>query len=254
MDLEPRQRAYSQADESEHMLSLRDVVRIIWSRFWVVLLTVVTLVGIAVGFSLTQTPTYEAVVKVLVGQRQDVGDTSNLGSNVEGLQRLTKTLAEAAITRPVAEAATERLNLGIAPENLLENLEAQQIPETQFITVSYRDSNPERAQLIANTSAGAISELITEVSPDANAVTAQVWEPAAVPANPASPNLMLNALLALVVGAALGVGLAFLLEYLDDSWRSPEAVERISGVPNFGIIPSFAVPKEAVENKTKVGQ
>jgi hypothetical protein len=35
----------------------------------------------------------------------------------------------------------------------------------------------------------------------------------------------------------LGVGLAFLLEYLDDGWRSPEEVEQISGVPTYALIP-----------------
>jgi capsular exopolysaccharide synthesis family protein len=35
----------------------------------------------------------------------------------------------------------------------------------------------------------------------------------------------------------LGIGLAFIMEYLDDSWRSPDEVERISGVPAFGVIP-----------------
>jgi hypothetical protein len=37
----------------------------------------------------------------------------------------------------------------------------------------------------------------------------------------------------------LGIGLAFLLEHMDDRWRSPEEVEQVSGVPTFGIIPEF---------------
>jgi capsular polysaccharide biosynthesis protein len=39
----------------------------------------------------------------------------------------------------------------------------------------------------------------------------------------------------------LGVGLAFLLEYLDDRWNSPEETERVSGVPTLGAIPKFKV-------------
>jgi capsular polysaccharide biosynthesis protein len=38
----------------------------------------------------------------------------------------------------------------------------------------------------------------------------------------------------------LGIGLAFLLEYLYLSGlRSPEKVEQVSGVPTFGTIPDF---------------
>jgi capsular polysaccharide biosynthesis protein len=39
------------------------------------------------------------------------------------------------------------------------------------------------------------------------------------------------------------VGLAFLLEYLDDYWRSPREVEQVSGVPTLGIVPEFKVAK-----------
>jgi capsular polysaccharide biosynthesis protein len=50
-----------------------------------------------------------------------------------------------------------------------------------------------------------------------------------------------NGLLAAVFGLMLGTGLALLMEYLDYSWRSPEEVEQISGVPTFATIPEFAV-------------
>ncbi|MEW6638555.1 MAG: hypothetical protein AB1425_17275, partial [Actinomycetota bacterium] len=66
---------------------------------------------------------------------------------------------------------------------------------------------------------------------------------AAVPEDPVSPNPVRNGLLALLLGLMLGVGLAFLLEYLDDTWRSPEELELVSGVPNFGVIPEFKVPR-----------
>jgi capsular polysaccharide biosynthesis protein len=60
-----------------------------------------------------------------------------------------------------------------------------------------------------------------------------------VPDEPVSPNPVRNGILALALGLMLGVGLAFLLEYLDDSWRSPEEVEHITGVPTFGTIPEY---------------
>ena len=83
------------------------------------------------------------------------------------------------------------------------------------------------------------SERSTEVSRSANAITATVWETAVLPEHPVKPNPLRNAAVALVLGTFLGLGLAFLLEYLDDSWNSPEEVERVSGIPTFGVIPEF---------------
>ncbi len=250
MVLEPRHKAYPQeAEEGEHVLPLRGIVRVLWRRLWLIVLVMVVLTGTAVGFSLVQTSTYEGSLKLLVGQRQEAGTPpANLGGNIEGLERLTKTLTEAVSSRLVAEAVVERLNLGIAPEDLLENLKVQQIPETQFIRVDYRDSDPRRAQLVANTVGEVVSELISDVSSDANAVTVTVWVPARVPNNPVSPNLQLNVLLALVLGAVLGLGLVFLLEYLGDNWRSPEETERVPEAPDFGVSPNFAPSGRALDD------
>jgi capsular polysaccharide biosynthesis protein len=41
----------------------------------------------------------------------------------------------------------------------------------------------------------------------------------------------------------VGITLAFLLEHLDDRWRSPEDAEQVSGVPTFGVVRTFNVPK-----------
>jgi capsular polysaccharide biosynthesis protein len=35
--------------------------------------------------------------------------------------------------------------------------------------------------------------------------------------------------------------LVFVLEYLDDSWKSPEEAERVSGVPNLAEVPKFTI-------------
>jgi capsular polysaccharide biosynthesis protein len=56
-----------------------------------------------------------------------------------------------------------------------------------------------------------------------------------------SPDPLRNVLIALVLGGLLGVALAFLLEYVDDSWDSPEEAEEVSGIPTFGVIPRFEV-------------
>lgn len=57
------------------------------------------------------------------------------------------------------------------------------------------------------------------------------------PLFPRSPNLLLNMALALVVGVLLGVMAALGLDFLDDSFKSPEDIEREFSLPVMGIIP-----------------
>jgi non-specific protein-tyrosine kinase len=148
-------------------------------------------------------------------------------------------MAAAVTTVPVAQAVNERLDLPKgSPGVLLDNVSAQPDPPgTMFISISYRDTDPKRAQLIANALGQAFTKKVSEVSPRVNSVTATVWEPATLPLAPVSPNPARNGMLAFIVGIVLGVGVAFLLEALDESWRSLEEVEQISGVPIFAAIP-----------------
>lgn len=227
--------------DGQYMLSLKPLFGVLRRRLWVIGVLSVMLAGATVGLSLAQTPTYEASVTILVGQER--GSTEN-PTDVGGLQQLTRTMAEGVGSRPVAEAVIQQLDLQITSEDFLdeERLSVEQIPETQFIQVNYRDSSPERAQQVANTIGDVFSEQISQVSPSASAVTATVWAQAVTPDEPVSPNPVRNGLLALMLGLLLGVGLAFLLEYLDDSWRSAEEAEQILGIPTFGVIPDFKAP------------
>jgi capsular polysaccharide biosynthesis protein len=231
----------TEAAEGEYVLSFGGLLRVVKQRLWIVLLVTAVLTGAIIGLSFAQTPTYEASIKILVGQESGITQDPNY---VYGLQQLTQTMTQSVSSRPLAEAVIDKENLRVTPEKFLEkHLTVEQIPETQLIEVAYTDTDPRRAQRVANTVGNVFSEQVAEVSPSANAITATVWEPAAVPDKPVSPNPLLNALIALVVGLMLGVGLALLLEYLDDSWSSPEEVEQISGVPTYGVIPTIELPK-----------
>jgi capsular exopolysaccharide synthesis family protein len=53
-----------------------------------------------------------------------------------------------------------------------------------------------------------------------------------------SPQPLRDSLLGLVVGLALGLGMAFLLEYLDNTVKTPEELEQLFGAPVLGHIPS----------------
>jgi capsular polysaccharide biosynthesis protein len=221
-------------------LSLRDLLRIIWKRLWVIALVTIMLVGAAVGYGLLQTPMYEASAKVLVGQQSKI----DVPFSIFELEGVTKTIAEGVNSRPVANAVIEQLNLRMTPGDLLSNLRAEQVDSSQFVEISYTDTDPRRAQQVVNAVGQTLSRQISEKEAISGGVTVSVWEPAVVPDSPVSPDLLRIALIALVAGLMLGVSLAFVMEYLDDSWRSSEEAEQVSGVPTLGVIPEFRVSRQ----------
>jgi capsular exopolysaccharide synthesis family protein len=76
------------------------------------------------------------------------------------------------------------------------------------------------------------------VSAGMKASNIRVVDNGKVPLKPAKPRIMLNMAMALVAGLGLGLSMAFLQEYLDDSLKTPDDVRRQIGLPTLGVIPS----------------
>src|SRR5271170_875028 len=94
----------------------------------------------------------------------------------------------------------------------------------------------------------------------------RIVDVARVPTAPSGPNLLRNLAFALALGLSSGIGLAFLIESMDNTVRTPEQAQMISALPSLGMIPlgsrttkevggrdklALASSKEAVELVTK---
>lgn len=66
---------------------------------------------------------------------------------------------------------------------------------------------------------------------------ASVVKAADLPTDPVEPRPLRSAVLAAFVGLLLGLGAAFLIDYLDDSLRRAEDVEAATGLPVLGVVP-----------------
>jgi capsular polysaccharide biosynthesis protein len=167
--------------------------------FRVLVVTVVLAAYAVTSAGLQQTPTYEASALVWVDWEQE-GQWRTLEYRE---LPLTLEMMHAIDSRPVAEEALLRLGLQTDPAELLDNLTVEQIEGTQFIRLTYEDTDPMRAQQIANTVGKVSSEFISQRS---NEFMATVWERAAVPESPVSPHPLRNGLLTLVIGLVFCAG------------------------------------------------
>ncbi|MGD0009284.1 MAG: polysaccharide biosynthesis tyrosine autokinase [Terriglobia bacterium] len=77
------------------------------------------------------------------------------------------------------------------------------------------------------------------VSAGLKASNVRIVDTAQVPKAPVKPKVALNLAVGLVLGAAFGVGLAFLQEYLDKTLKTPDEVEGLLRLPSLGLLPSY---------------
>ena len=67
----------------------------------------------------------------------------------------------------------------------------------------------------------------------------RIVDPALTPSSPSRPQKARNILLAFLVGLVGGVGLALFREYLDNTVKSPDDVESLTGLPSLAVVPSL---------------
>jgi len=67
----------------------------------------------------------------------------------------------------------------------------------------------------------------------------RVVDPALVPSGPSRPQKSRNILLAFLVGLVGGIGLAIFREYLDNTVKSPDDIESLTGLPSLAVVPSL---------------
>jgi succinoglycan biosynthesis transport protein ExoP len=66
-----------------------------------------------------------------------------------------------------------------------------------------------------------------------------VVDPALIPSSPSRPQKARNILLAFLVGLVGGIGLALFREYLDNTVKSPDDVEALTGLPSLAVVPAL---------------
>jgi capsular exopolysaccharide synthesis family protein len=90
------------------------------------------------------------------------------------------------------------------------------------------------------------TEVVSRLRDQEQITSVRVVDRALPPPEPYKPSLKKNLLMTFVLGAGIGVGLAFLLSNLDRSLRTPEQVERLLQLPALGVIPAVG-PVDAAE-------
>ena len=73
-------------------------------------------------------------------------------------------------------------------------------------------------------------------------------EPASAADEPIRPRPLMNTALAAAVGLMLAAGIVFLVEYLDDTLKTPEHVERALGIPVLGFVAEMQYKGKSAED------
>lgn len=219
----------------EETISLQDLFKTIRKRIGLIALLTILAVTIAGVISfLVLTPVYQSSTEILVNQSPtEAGQLTN--QNIQTDLQLINTYSGIIKSPVILSQVVEELNLDMTSDQLTEKITVSNADQSQIVNISVQDEDPSMAVDIANTTASVFENDIQELM---NVDNVRILSPAVMKENPTpvAPNPMLNMAIAAVVGLMLGVGIAFLLDYLDTSMKDQQDIEDILGLPLLGII------------------
>jgi len=221
----------------EETISLKEIFEVIKKRFMMIVAFVLGAALIAAVLSyFVMTPKYESSSQFIVNQgeqsqQQEQYNLNDVRLNVE----LINTYSVIIKSERILDQVVETLGLDYSASTLEGKLDVSSEQDSQVVTVSATDPNPNTATDIANTTVAVFQK---EVPILYNVDNVQILSEAKTSANPSpvAPNPKLNIAIAIVLGGMIGVGLAFLLEYLDNTIRTEEDASQHLDLPILGVI------------------
>jgi capsular polysaccharide biosynthesis protein len=218
-------------------LDLKDYLRILAKRIWLIVAIVVLATAAAgvVSFAFLD-PVYEASTKLIVNNaKQSAGnpmDLNDLNFNIRLIDTYKEIIKSHAIMDKVAE---ENPQFGLTGEQLIKMAQVSSVNNSQVMTVKVQDHSYRKAAEIANAISIVFQREIPHILSVDNVSILNEADPDKSP-GPVKPNKMLNIAIAFVVSLMAAVGLAFLLEMLDDTIKSERDVQELLNLPTLGVI------------------
>lgn len=229
-------------------MELKELWRVIKKRLaMIVVITLVATITSGVVSKVVLPKQYAGTATLMVIPHNNAQDL--LTSMVTG-QQLVDTYSQLVTSPSVVNHVNASLHLGETERQLTHAITATPETNTDLLTVTVKGKSPTGSAKVANAVANQTVALVTKVQGQKNL---EVVTPAAPSSIPVAPKAKTNVAIAFVLGLLVSGGLAFLLEYLDDSVHSEDDVKRYFGDwPLLTVIPAIeAAAKPLGSNKAR---
>lgn len=220
-------------------MDLRDYLRAIRKRWWLVLGAVVVAAGAAVTVTALTPPRYAATVTFFVSTRGTAVSDAYQGGLFS--QQRVKSYVDVLTSNRLAQAIVTAQPAGLTADEVQAEISAQVVPDTVLLQATVTDPDRARALQLAQQLAEEFPTLVETLETPPGATTATVGvkvvaEPRLADA-PVSPQPVRNLGLAVALGLIVGAGAAALREALDSSIRSPDALAQAAGAAVLSVVP-----------------
>lgn len=219
----------------EETISLRNLFQALRKRLWLIsLITIIAGIVSGVTSFFVLTPVYESKTQILVNQAKNDEQLYN-AQTVQTNVQLISTYNDIITSPAILDKVIKELKLEKSAQSLSGQIEVKNGQNSQVAQIVVQDTSAKRATEIANMTASVFKKEVPRIM---NVDNVSVLSKATLgeSANPVKPQPLLNIAIAVVVGLMVGIGLSFLLEYLDNTLKTEQDIENLLELPLMGVI------------------
>ncbi|MEW4289652.1 YveK family protein [Rossellomorea marisflavi] len=218
----------------EETINLRDLMQTLKKRISLIILITLTAVLVSGGVSFfLLTPVYESSTQLLVNQSKSDQSAYNNPGQIQTNLQLINTYKEIITSPVILDKVADDLNLKTS--DLQENMTVSNQNDSQVVSLAVEDQDPKKAVEIANKTAEVFQKDIPDIM-NVDNVTILTKAEVGEKLTPVKPKPLLNIAIAAIVGLMIGIGISFLLEFLDNTIKTEQEVEKVLGVPVLGSV------------------
>lgn len=219
-------------------MELKEYLDIIIKKKWLIILLplIATMITAYVSFYIVD-QVYEANTTLYIINKSSGSEFSIAYNDLLVGQQLVKDYKEIVKSRRITSEVIEELELGnISSSMLSEKINVNARNDTRLIEIKVQDSSPQTAVDIANKLAEVFTREIVNIMKVENI---SIVDTAQLPEHPIKPRPMMNIAVAFILGLLTALGISFIIEYLDDTIKTTDDVEKYLGLTVLGTIPEF---------------
>jgi capsular polysaccharide biosynthesis protein len=215
-------------------MELRDYLRILRKRGWIIILTTLLTAAAAWGFSQLQTVEYKSTISVFVRpERIDNGTLLATKQILRGFVAYIDSLN-------FSQRVISQLGLDMKPDTLKSKVTIASKDEDYIIQIDVVDTDPAQSERVALEWA---NQFVQWRDQDNLKQRKEDRVDANIVQNPTTskfrPQTTLNVVAGAIIGLLLGVVIVFFLEAIESNiLRAPDDVERVLGTTVIGAIPA----------------
>lgn len=216
----------------EKILNIDELLYVLKKRFKLIVICALAftlLAGIFATFKMKSS--YTATVKIFAGKNENIqGDYSS--SELSSYASLINSYIEIIKTDDFMKKVIDKGNLDMTPGQLMGGLSFTASQNAPILTIGYTSDNPTTAEKVVSTLSSEFEVGVKEIV--LNTYTKVIESVKVVEKVPAKAKVVL---VGLIAGLLMGIGLVFVLDYLDDTLARREDLEKLLPIPVLGELP-----------------